>query len=163
MAPHASRAAEGAHACVQGRGARARCAENPPAHMCCCALARTCVRARRDVRTREVGIQDIHQRVRPDEVELVRRDYAANKGWEVRGVETMVSLPLMVVLMEMVVMWSWCAPRGAANKGWEVRGGCMVMVMVAWACRCMLHGAPARAVCVTHIVYACVRADLPVL
>mmetsp|Transcript_21835 Transcript_21835/g.37291 ORF Transcript_21835/g.37291 Transcript_21835/m.37291 type:complete len:590 (-) Transcript_21835:666-2435(-) len=36
----------------------------------------------RDVRTREVGIQDIHHRVRPDEVELVRREYTANGGWE---------------------------------------------------------------------------------
>ena len=32
----------------------------------------------RDVRTREVGIQDIHSKVRPEEVELVRRDYTAN-------------------------------------------------------------------------------------
>merc|ERR1712063_14530 len=31
----------------------------------------------RDVRTREVGIKDI-----PHQVELVRRDYAANGGWE---------------------------------------------------------------------------------
>ncbi len=36
----------------------------------------------RDVRTREVGIQDIHHSVRPAEVELVRRDYTANGGWE---------------------------------------------------------------------------------
>ena len=36
----------------------------------------------RDVRTREVGIKDIHDKVRPDEVELIRRDYAANSGWE---------------------------------------------------------------------------------
>ena len=36
----------------------------------------------RDVRTREVGIQDIHHKIRPNEVELVRRDYAANGGWE---------------------------------------------------------------------------------
>lgn len=45
------------------------------------------------MRTREVGIQEIHSReggndaasaatVRPDEVELLRRDYAANGGWE---------------------------------------------------------------------------------
>ena len=34
------------------------------------------------MRTREVGIQDIHHRVRPDEVELIRRDYTANNGWE---------------------------------------------------------------------------------
>ena len=57
----------------------------------------------RDVRTREVGIQEIHQKVQPyqvmnrlknDEidgsesktiicqVELIRRDYTANGGWE---------------------------------------------------------------------------------
>jgi elongator complex protein 3 len=36
----------------------------------------------RDVRTREVGIQDIHHKIRPDQVELVRRDYVANGGWE---------------------------------------------------------------------------------
>ena len=36
----------------------------------------------RDVRTREVGIQEIHHKVRPDQVELVRRDYTANGGWE---------------------------------------------------------------------------------
>ena len=36
----------------------------------------------RDVRTREVGIQDIHNKVRPDQAELIRRDYTANGGWE---------------------------------------------------------------------------------
>eukprot|EP00897_Mesotaenium_endlicherianum_P004508 jgi/Mesen1/4085/ME000214S03276 len=36
----------------------------------------------RDVRTREAGIQDIHHQIRPEEVELVRRDYTANGGWE---------------------------------------------------------------------------------
>lgn len=36
----------------------------------------------RDVRTREVGIQEIHNKVRPYEVELIRRDYTANGGWE---------------------------------------------------------------------------------
>ncbi|KAK0548494.1 Elongator subunit [Tilletia horrida] len=36
----------------------------------------------RDVRFREVGIHEIHTRVRPSEVELVRRDYTANGGWE---------------------------------------------------------------------------------
>ncbi|XP_013404990.1 elongator complex protein 3 isoform X2 [Lingula anatina] len=36
----------------------------------------------RDVRTREVGIQEIHNKVRPYEVELIRRDYCANGGWE---------------------------------------------------------------------------------
>lgn len=36
----------------------------------------------RDVRTREVGIQEIHEKVRPYQVELIRRDYCANGGWE---------------------------------------------------------------------------------
>ena len=36
----------------------------------------------RDVRTREVGIQEIHNKVTPETVELIRRDYYANGGWE---------------------------------------------------------------------------------
>ncbi|CAL5374225.1 unnamed protein product [Camellia sinensis] len=36
----------------------------------------------RDVRTREAGIQDIHHKIKPEEVDLVRRDYTANEGWE---------------------------------------------------------------------------------
>ncbi|KAB5532103.1 hypothetical protein DKX38_018773 [Salix brachista] len=36
----------------------------------------------RDVRTREAGIQDIHNKIKPEEVQLVRRDYTANEGWE---------------------------------------------------------------------------------
>jgi len=36
----------------------------------------------RDVRTREVGIQNIHNKILPDRVDLIRRDYYANGGWE---------------------------------------------------------------------------------
>ncbi|KAN0066010.1 Elongator subunit [Thecaphora frezii] len=36
----------------------------------------------RDVRYREVGLHEIHTKVRPSEVEFIRRDYAANGGWE---------------------------------------------------------------------------------
>uniref|UniRef100_A0A0K0ELK8 Elongator complex protein 3 n=1 Tax=Strongyloides stercoralis TaxID=6248 RepID=A0A0K0ELK8_STRER len=36
----------------------------------------------RDVRTREVGIQEIHSKVKPYQIELIRRDYFANGGWE---------------------------------------------------------------------------------
>ena len=36
----------------------------------------------RDVRTREVGITEIHHKIQPDQVELIRRDYTANGGWE---------------------------------------------------------------------------------
>ena len=36
----------------------------------------------RDVRTREVGIQEIHNKVKPENIELIRRDYCANGSWE---------------------------------------------------------------------------------
>ena len=36
----------------------------------------------RDVRTREVGINEVKHRIRPSQVERVRRDYVANGGWE---------------------------------------------------------------------------------
>lgn len=36
----------------------------------------------RDIRTREVGINEIHKKVKPHDVELVRRDYWANEGKE---------------------------------------------------------------------------------
>lgn len=36
----------------------------------------------KDIRTREVGIQEIHNKIRPKDVELIRRDYVANDGWE---------------------------------------------------------------------------------
>lgn len=35
-----------------------------------------------DIRTREVGIKQIHTQLSPDTIELLRRDYVANKGWE---------------------------------------------------------------------------------
>jgi elongator complex protein 3 len=34
----------------------------------------------RDVRTREVGIQNIHFKILPENIELIRRDYMANGG-----------------------------------------------------------------------------------
>ena len=34
------------------------------------------------MRTREVGIQEIHNKITPETVELIRRDYYANGGWE---------------------------------------------------------------------------------
>jgi elongator complex protein 3 len=35
-----------------------------------------------DIRPREVGMKQIHSQVTPEQVELVRRDYVANGGWE---------------------------------------------------------------------------------
>jgi elongator complex protein 3 len=35
-----------------------------------------------DIRSREVGMKNIHEAVSPETVELVRRDYVANGGWE---------------------------------------------------------------------------------
>ena len=36
----------------------------------------------KDIRMREVGMKQIHEQVNPESVELVRRDYVANGGWE---------------------------------------------------------------------------------
>jgi elongator complex protein 3 len=36
----------------------------------------------RDVRTREVGIKEVHHKIKPEQIELIRRDYFANGGWE---------------------------------------------------------------------------------
>ncbi|CAP80313.1 Elongator subunit [Penicillium rubens] len=36
----------------------------------------------RDVRTREVGINEVKNKIRPSQIELIRRDYTANGGWE---------------------------------------------------------------------------------
>ena len=36
----------------------------------------------RDVRTREVGIMEVNLKLKPEQVELIRRDYVANNGWE---------------------------------------------------------------------------------
>lgn len=36
----------------------------------------------RDVRTREVGIKEVHLKIKPEQIELIRRDYYANEGWE---------------------------------------------------------------------------------
>ena len=32
----------------------------------------------RDVRTREVGIKEVHHKIKPENIELIRRDYFAN-------------------------------------------------------------------------------------
>jgi len=48
------------------------------AHQRCKELGLKC----RDVRAREVGLKQIHEAIRPENVELIRRDYAANGGWE---------------------------------------------------------------------------------
>ena len=36
----------------------------------------------RDIRTREVGIKEIHHKILPYNIELIRSDYVANNGWE---------------------------------------------------------------------------------
>lgn len=36
----------------------------------------------RDVRTRQVGIKEIHHKFKPENIELIRRDYVASEGWE---------------------------------------------------------------------------------
>lgn len=50
--------------------------------MSCVDWVRWRLRCAGDVRTREVGIAAITQKINPREVELIRRDYFANGGWE---------------------------------------------------------------------------------
>uniref|UniRef100_A0A7R9VYY6 Elongator complex protein 3 n=1 Tax=Chlamydomonas euryale TaxID=1486919 RepID=A0A7R9VYY6_9CHLO len=73
----------------------------------------------RDVRTREVGIQDIHHRVRPDEVELIRRDYSANDGWE-----TFLEYgdPRQDILIGLLRLRKVAGPDDAAHRQPALRG-----------------------------------------
>jgi elongator complex protein 3 len=60
----------------------------------------------RDVRTREVGMKQIHQRINPDQVELIRRDYTANGGWETfLSYEDPVS-DILIGVLELYVIFS---------------------------------------------------------
>ena len=76
----------------------------------------------RDVRTREVGIQDIHHAVRPTEVELVRRDYAANGGWETFLAYEDPRQDILVGLLRLRKV-SGGGRRGGGGEGAERRGG----------------------------------------
>jgi len=75
----------------------------------------------RDVRTREVGIKDIHHRVRPDQVELVRRDYVANGGWETFLAYEDPQQDILVGLLRL----RKCSPEAHRE---ELRGGAVSMV-----------------------------------
>ncbi|KAK2632606.1 hypothetical protein EUGRSUZ_L01338 [Eucalyptus grandis] len=68
----------------------------------------------RDVRTREAGIQDIHHNIKPEEVELVRRDYSANEGWE-----TFLSIYLLVCCA--------CGKCGRNTTCPELMGKCSIV------------------------------------
>lgn len=74
----------------------------------------------RDVRTREVGIQEIHNRVKPENVELIRRDYFANGGWE-----TFISYedPRQDILIGLLRLRK-CA--GSTFRA-ELKGGCSIV------------------------------------
>ena len=74
----------------------------------------------RDVRTREVGIQEIHHKVKPYEVELVRRDYVANGGWE-----TFLSYedPEQDILVGLLRLRK-CSPNTYRP---ELKGGCSIV------------------------------------
>ncbi|RUS79301.1 hypothetical protein EGW08_012919 [Elysia chlorotica] len=74
----------------------------------------------RDVRTREVGIQEIHHKVKPDQAELIRRDYVANGGWE-----TFLSYedPEQDILIGLLRLRKCSADTFRA----ELRGGCSIV------------------------------------
>jgi elongator complex protein 3 len=62
----------------------------------------------RDVRTREVGIAKIHRKVDPGQIELVRRDYTANGGWETFLAYEDPKLDLLIGLLRL----RKCSPDG---------------------------------------------------
>lgn len=74
----------------------------------------------RDVRTREVGIQEIHHKVKPFEAELIRRDYMANGGWE-----TFLSYedPEQDILIGLLRLRRCAADTFRA----ELKGGCSIV------------------------------------
>ena len=74
----------------------------------------------RDVRTREVGIQEIHNKVKPENIELIRRDYYANGGWE-----TFISYedPRQDILIGLLRLRK-CA--GSTFRP-ELKGGCSIV------------------------------------
>jgi elongator complex protein 3 len=74
----------------------------------------------RDVRTREVGIQEIHNKVKPYEIELIRRDYYANAGWE-----TFLSYedPEQDILIGLLRLRK-CSPDSFKS---ELKGGCSIV------------------------------------
>lgn len=75
----------------------------------------------RDVRTREVGITEIHQKVRPNDVEFVRRDYVANNGWE-----SFLSYedPLQDILIGLLRLRR-CTPETTFRP--ELKGACAIV------------------------------------
>jgi elongator complex protein 3 len=83
----------------------------------------------RDVRSREVGIKDIHHRVRPDQVELIRRDYVANGGWETFLAYEDPAQDILVGLLRLrKCRCVWCAARacgvgGGGDDAWVVLEG----------------------------------------
>lgn len=74
----------------------------------------------RDVRAREVGIQQIHSAVLPAHVELVRRDYVANGGHETFLSYEDVSQDILVGLLRL----RRCA---AATFRPELQGPCSIV------------------------------------
>jgi len=74
----------------------------------------------RDVRTREVGIKEIHEAVAPEAVALVRRDYVASEGWETFLSYEDVQQDILVGLLRL----RRCGER--VYRG-ELKGGCSII------------------------------------
>ncbi|XP_025830938.1 probable elongator complex protein 3 [Agrilus planipennis] len=75
----------------------------------------------RDVRTREVGIAEIHSKVRPNHIEYVRRDYSANGGWESFLSYEDPELDILVGLLRL----RKCAPETTFRA--ELKGNCSII------------------------------------
>lgn len=73
----------------------------------------------------EVGIQEIHHEVRPYQVELIRRDYVANGGWETflsyedPEQDILIGLLRLSALFRSII--SPRAQRGSVHCAWAAR------------------------------------------
>ena len=75
----------------------------------------------KDVRTREVGIQEVHNKISPHQVELVRRDYYANGGWETFLSYEDADQDILVGLLRL----RRCNPETAFRP--ELKGACSIV------------------------------------
>lgn len=77
----------------------------------------------RDVRTREAGMQSLHKRANPAQVELVRRDYVANNGWETFLAYEDTGQDILLGLLRLRM----ASPKTASEISPELRPPCSIV------------------------------------
>ena len=98
----------------------------------------------RDVRSREVGVKDVHYKIKPDQIELVRRDYCANGGWETflsyEDPEQDVLIGLLRLRqLSSVAFMPECAPQGRTHDCDALSGTSMVRELHVYGSAVPVH------------------------